>query len=68
MLTNHFTPEEQSQFKILETKKCPVHKQFAHITFPNGAPQINNCCCNQFEQYLQSKIFALIPKIIAARQ
>lgn len=68
MLTSKFTVEEQLQFKFLELKKCPVHKQSVHITFPNGAPQIINCCCNTFERYLLSQIHAIIPNIIAARR
>lgn len=68
MLTNKFTTEEQLQFKFLESKKCPVHKRTVQITFPNGAPQIKNCCCNAFEQYLLSQMYAIIPNIIAARR
>lgn len=67
MLTNNFTPEEQRQFKFLETKKCPRHKQYATITFPNGSPKVSNCCCNDFENDLLSEIFVIVPKIIAAR-
>lgn len=68
MLTNYFTVEEQLQFKFLESKKCPVHKQSAIIAFPNHAPQIKTCCCNTFEKYLSSQIFVIIEKIIAARR
>lgn len=68
MLTNNFITEEQLQFKVLESKKCPVHKQSVRITFYNGAPQIKNCCCNAFERYLLSQIHAIIPNIIAARR
>lgn len=68
MLTNKFTVEEQLQFKVLESMKCPVHKQSVRITFYNDIPQITNCCCNTFEQYLLSQMYAIIPTIIAARQ
>ena len=68
MLTNHFTPEEQQLFKILEKEKCRIHKKSATIIFPIGVPRTSNCCCGQFDKELQTKIAAIMKQVIAARK
>ncbi len=68
MLTNHFSIEEQKKFMILENETCHIHGKHPKITFPNGVPRIENCCCKNFDSYISSKIYKIEVQIIEARK